>query len=351
MRAALRSMRLTPCLALLAACGSDPGPAGGTPDGGAGAEVFALELSDREPALLAVAPLEPEGRRLVAVGGPFVGDGPPAVFLRDASGAWAEAAPPPGFRGAAWWAWAAAPDDLFVVGAGAQIARGAPGAMALLPIADPVRSATTATLYGVFGRSPTEVWMVGGGGRSDGPYLLAYDGAAVRRTPLTGDAAGLEGEVFYKVWGPPEPGGPIFVVGTGGLALRREAGVWTALPTGLTDRLLTVHGRSAGEVWAVGGDLSGVVLRGDGRSWTRVEAEGMPPLNGVFAAPDGRTWVCGATGYLAWHDEGGWHEVDTGVFGRDFHGVWAGPGGVFAAGGQLAVAPGPRRGLVGRFGP
>ena len=75
----------------------------------------------------------------------------------------------------------------------------------------------------------------------------------------------------------------------------------------------------------------------------------MPPLNGVFAGPDDRVWVCGVSGYVAWRSEGRWNEVETGVL-KGFHGVLGLDGAGFAVGGLLSRGEGSRRGLIGRFG-
>ena len=324
--------------AVLCSCG------GAAPQ--AAADTWRLELADLDAALLSVAPLD--ATSLITVGGPLLGVGPPALYRKTASEPWAALSPPPGWLGAAWWAHAVGPDDVWVVGARLQIARGRPDALALLPL-PPIPSATVATLYGVWGASADDVWAVGGSPNdATGPsgVILHWDGTSLRRVPLTGTASTAARETLFKVWGASST--DVHVVGSGGTALHWDGGGWSRLETGTHDRLLTVHGRSAGEVYAVGGNAQGVVLRYDGARWGQFGPTDLPPLNGVHAGAE--LWVAGIGGFLA-KAGGDWPSVADGLFGRDLHGVWSGPSGTYAAGGQLVVEPGSRRGLIGRFGP
>ncbi len=327
------------CLAALLGCPEDPEPEPPAP-------TWSTELLDADPAFLAVGSA---GSDLIAVGGPLAGDGAPAVYRRDA-GAWMPTNVPSEWKGAIWWTWSSGPNDVWVVGEDLQIARGSVGDLTMMPT-PPVASSTKATLFGVWGSGPNDVWMVGGSAIDrTGPQgiLLHYDGTSIEKVTLTGSASTAADNTLFKVWG--NGPGDAMVVGTEGTALVYDGTAWRAVDTMSTTRLLTVHGRGD-EKFAVGGFGNGVVLRWDGFAWRNIASETMPGINGVFAVPGGTdVWVCGVGGFLARWDGATWHEIDTGVFGRDFHGMFFDDRGAFAAGGVLAVQTGTRRGVVGRFG-
>lgn len=337
------AIKLALLASLLIACGDDPEPE--PPK-----EVWGAEVDGVDPAFLAVAPLGGAGSDLIAVGGPFVGDGPPAIYRRAADATWAPTTPPAGWVAAAWWAWAASPQDVWVVGEDLQVARGAIGNLAMTPI-PMVDGSTKATLFGVWGSGPNDVWMVGGSTRDrSGPQgiVLRWNGQSIEKLELTGTASTAAGETLFKVWG----SGPndVMITGANGVAIHYDGQRFERVTTNTRARLLTVHGRSEFEMYAVGGAANGVALQWDGFAWRNIAPPDAPPLNGVFAADDGRVYVCGVTGYVAYYDGTKWTEVFTEVFGRDFHGVFARAGSAFFAGGRLAVEPGSRQGIVGRFG-
>ncbi len=306
--------------------------------------VFALELEGLDPALLAVHPLGDDGDPF-AVGGPFTQDGDPALYRR-ANGAWSPVAGPPGWRGAIWWSHSASASDVWVVGDRGQVARGPVDALAKIE----TNTSTATTFYGVWGAAPDDVWIVGGALRGpSGPTaaLLHYDGAALSTVEFTGTASSARDAVLFKVWG----SGPddVVIVGAGGVALHLDGATWTRSETNSTAQLTTVHGRAPDDVYAVGGLNQGVVLHWDGAAWTDIAEPFTPRLSGVFAEPDGPVWVAGDGGYLASFDGATWTTIDTGVI-TQFHAVHAGPRGVFATGGILAISSAPRLGFVGRYG-
>jgi hypothetical protein len=311
---------------------------------------WTVEIDDLNPALLAVAPLDSGALDLIAVGGPLRGDDPPIILRRNSEASWDSVAVPSGFKGAIWWAWSSGPDDVWVVGEDLQVGHGAIDALTLVDV-PLVPTSTKATLYGVWGSGPNDVWMVGGSPLyADGPegVIFHYNGQDLRKIELTGTASIAATETLFKVWG----SGPsdVMIVGTNGTALHFDGVNWTLTDTPSSDRLLTVHGRSAYEMYAVGGSFRGSVLQYDGFVWREISDDSMPFLNGVYAAADGTLWVCGPTGYVAQWDGMTWTQYDVGVVGRDFHGILATPNGVFTAGGLLAIQPGPRSGIIARYG-
>jgi hypothetical protein len=316
--------------------------------GGCGAEAVDAEprpswstpLADLEPALLALVP-DGAGEPAFAVGGALDAGGSPALFAREGD-RWAARATPPGFRGAMWWGLLAAPDDLWVVGDLAQIVRGPPGSLAPVTLDAEVRTSTAVTWYGVWGASAEDVWVVGGAPRArEGTRgeILRFEGGRARSMR---DAT-TPGVPYFKVWGPRAD--RVWVVGGEGTALLWDGARWSATATGTRASLTTVHGRGE-RAWAVGGGATGVVIEHDGVGWRSIGAPLMPPLSGVHAARDGRVWVAGEGGYLAWWDGARWTEVDTGLF-ASFHAVAAGAEDVFGVGGLLTLSSAPRRGFLG----
>lgn len=307
-----------------------------------GESVWTVEAEGLEPALLAVQPHDGD---VFAVGGPLAGDGPPAIRQRR-DGAWTEVAPPSGWRGAAWWAWSAGPDDVWVVGAFGQVARGPLDALEL----QATGTSTETVFYGVWGSGPDDVWLVGGSARAaGGPYgvLLRWDGAGFTEVTPSGDAAGALDNVLFKVWGT----GPDHVVAVGalGMAIEYDGDGWTRTDTGVNASLTTVHGRAADDYYAVGGFNQGLVLRWDGAAWTSIGEDFAPPLSGVFVTDDA-VWVAGESGYLASWDGAAWTAVDT-LVPEAFHAVHVEGGDVYGVGGILTVSQDNRRGFIGRFGP
>lgn len=338
--------RLLWCSSLLAAaCGSDV-----TPPGDGGPTRWQVEADELGAAILSIFPIDTEGRDLLAVGGPLLGDGPPEILRREAAGSWAPLPPPAGTSGALWWGFAARSDAVWLVGARGTVLSGRLDALEQVPLPQ-IGTATRATFYGVWGASPDDVWIVGGSpGDPLGPggVILRWNGRRLDRVPLTGTASSAAGLTLFKVWG--RSASDVWIVGERGVVLHYDGVLLRRIETGIEDRLLTVHGGDEGPVYAVGGLVQGTMLRIDGDQVRHVEAEGQAPLNGISVGPDLVPWVGGSSGYLARWNGNVFSTVETGLFDRDFHAVLVTPLGVFAAGGSLAVLPGSRRGLIGRFG-
>ena len=99
------------------------------------------------------------------------------------------------------------------------------------------------TVFGLWGRGPTDVYAVGGfAGRSG--FIWHYDGSAWSRLVLPADIPLQQnGDIpgFFKVWG--DEVGHVWVVGGHGLILRSDDGVsFSVVPSGVTATLFTVSG-------------------------------------------------------------------------------------------------------------
>ena len=262
------------------------------------------------------------------VAGPIAaGGGADPILLERRNGGWIPLPTPAGWSGPIRDV-AAVDGALIVAGDGGQIALGEGGRF------DPIQSNTAAELRSVFARGAGDAFFAGSGG------LFHYDGSAVSEVETASIA---EAERFFAVWGTATA---VVVTGAGGLALMIDGDDARLTDTGTIATLRAVHGRSSTEIFAVGGDDKGAVLRWDGRRWNDIALSVMPRLHAVFA---GRTdlWVVGDAGYLAQWDGFIWTEILTGSLSA-LNGAFEQEGDLFVTGGN--VLDPTSLGFVARFG-
>jgi hypothetical protein len=257
---------------------------------------------------------------------------------------------PTGQEQSLWWIWGT-PDaqTMWMVGDGGTVLRRRGDAFERLP------TETTATLFGVWGAGPDAVWIVGGDPGPDGiekDLVLHWNGTTLSRVQLP-DARGT---TILKIWG--ASADDIWASGEGGTLWHRTASGWedrsAEVETFYT--LNSVHGCSASEVYAVGGQ---VIFRWDGARWSHVaEAEELisGSVVGVACGPSA-VMVVGAGGLKLRLDKatGTWHdETISEPWNTDFHGAWvAGDGDIWAVGGNYgtpASSTDRRIGVVGYRG-
>lgn len=200
------------------------------------------------------------------------------------------------------------------------------------------------TLYGCWGSSVDDFWVVGGD-PLNGPAELAHvkNGQAI--APDLGPLVSELPRVLFKMIG---IDGNLLIVGGDGSLLRRNVqGDWElsriahpSIP------LFTISGLSAEDVWAVGGLGTAVAVHFDGAQWQDASPQLLPNLFGVSALHD-EVVVVGSSGALAERRGGDWSVIDT--FSEDtFHGAWLdGEGGGWAVGGNvLEQDPALRYGFI-----
>lgn len=243
-----------------------------------------------------------------------------------------------------WWVGRGGESTFLVGERGAIFRASSTGAL------ERMTSPTTATLYGVWGASESEVWAVGGSPLGNGPndVLLKFDGAAWAVVPSPEPL----GVALFKVWGSARD--DVFVVGQQGVVLHYDGSAWSRQTSPTRSTLLTVTGRSKTDVWAVGGPPA-TLVKWDGASWSNeplpFEASG---LTGISFADSGELFIVGLAG-TRWRREAGgaWvDDSDTPPLG-DLHAVLAlGAAEAWAVGGNyLAVEPTTkRRGLAVHYG-
>lgn len=207
------------------------------------------------------------------------------------------------------------------------------------------------TFWGVYARSPRDVWMVGGSPRPTGPtgVLVHYDGTGFQRvSELPREALGVN---LYKV---EATDAGLVVVGAGGVVLESQGGAWSARATGartFDSRLFTVscNPLARGACLAVGGAGSGVLLSrdGDGGGWRALSGlvEDVPGLNGVYVTPREGAYVVGGDGFTM-HTDGFRRYVAPARTAAALHGVGGVGSRVMAVGGELSTADETQRAVV-----
>jgi hypothetical protein len=214
----------------------------------------------------------------------------------------------------------------------------------------------TITLFGVWGASDDDVWVVGGvpdgQATTEDDFAMRWDGSGFTRMAPT-----PKGAAFFKVWG----SGPddVWISGEGGTLWR-----WTGNVGGFLDfssqldtfaPATTVHGCSPDEVYVVAGQS---LFSWNGQLWTRRTELALGSVANGVSCGDAGVLVVGNAG-LKWRwqrdsgPDGPWFEERSAPpTGTDLHGAWVDPAGrMWAAGGNFNdPSDAPRRGFVGMRG-
>lgn len=132
---------------------------------------------------------------------------------------------------------------------------------------------------------------------------------------------------IHDVWSP-DGGETSYFVGDGGLILRKSGNTFTIMDSGTLVPLRGIHGTSATDIWAVGGDSmaetpqeKSVILHYDGTNWTSrgllslyasPEMSSTYEARGVYAADSSNVWIAG-WGTYPWRWTGGNNWVQENV--------------------------------------
>jgi hypothetical protein len=348
--ALLLGIALTVATAALAGCGAGEAvggaDAGGCPDGGSG-DACGCERADG--AWSAEDSLGADGAFMNAWGPSptevyIVGGQPDAGVMRRFDGErWSPVEIPAGPM--LYWVHGVA-GELFAVGAGGRaLHRDASGAWRA------TQTGTEVALWGVFAAAPDEAWAVGGdpfarpgeGGGLVAPTLLRFDGDTW--SPVELPVLDRNCPALFKVWGT----GPddLHAVGAAGVALHFDGTQWRQVQTGTSDDFVSLWGRAADDVVAVGGRANGMMARWDGTAWTSQVLAQTPGLNGVWMASDGTAWASGLRATIVRIAPGSFSaERQSFASPLTLHGMFGfdcGP--LLGVGGSL-MAPPPYTGLV-----
>ncbi len=154
----------------------------------------------------------------------------------------------------------------------------------------------TANHEGVHGSASNRIYAVSWGG------IYLYDGNSWTYEPVPADA---RLNAVYAV------GEQAMAVGEDGVALMRDAGVWTEVDTGYNGDLRGVHGVTMDDVWAVG--ETGTALHWDGASWTPGDTGITYDISACFAASSNVVYAVGNNGVALRWDGSVWTDLPTGV--------------------------------------
>jgi hypothetical protein len=234
-----------------------------------------------------------------------------------------------GQTGDLWWVHGFAGGPVFMGGEDGMILRFQNGSFERM-----TTPAGGAIVFGIWGTSPSDVWAVGGIGRSAG-FVWHFDGSAWSPVPTP---AGFEGRALFKVWGTASD--DVWFCGIDGILMHWDGAQLSIVDSGTTRTLFTVHAIE-GAAAAVGGVGSAVLVeRGPDGIWHGVAPELAPQLFGVWLTPEGGQAV-GVSGSVLRRSRGRWEIEETGLFlAETLHSVWIDPdGGVWAVGGQVLSEP------------
>lgn len=90
----------------------------------------------------------------------------------------------------------------------------------------------------------------------------------------------------------------VFAVGDGGVIVRRQNNVWTAMQSPTTQNLRGVWAATANDAWAVG--AGGTVLRWNGTSWTQAAGVLAIDYTGVWGSSANDVWLIGTSRIQHW---------------------------------------------------
>ncbi|MEN0063132.1 MAG: vanadium-dependent haloperoxidase [Myxococcota bacterium] len=231
-----------------------------------------------------------------------------------------------------WWVHAWASDDVMLAGNGSTVLHWQGDGFTRMD----TPGFGLQTIFGLWGPSSSDVWAVGGfAGRA--AFVWRYDGTAWTEVDLPDDIPTTPaGELpsLFKVWG--RSANDVWIVGGLGTVLHWNGEVLSVVPSGTTADLFTVTGNDD-EVVAVGGGGQGVVIRGGRDGFVDETPPGAPLIQAAWM--DNReTWIAGAQGYAARkRGRRDYKPVDLGFteVPGSIHAVWSDGRDVWAVGGDV----------------
>ncbi|MEW5849160.1 MAG: hypothetical protein AB2A00_10105 [Myxococcota bacterium] len=250
---------------------------------------------------------------------------------------------PTGADSLLWWIYGFGVDDVYAVGENGLILH-----------YDGTRwerahSGTTRTLFGVWGASGDDVWMVGGDPSGEPGAAVILRGQGRFFQPVADIPPELVPDAFFKVYGNGRH--DVIVVGRSGTVLRWDGVTWRKEGAPTRRPIISLWGRGANDMYAVGGQDSGEVLHYDGAEWRQVSGIGPSPgLNGVFTGPGRPVFAVGADAFIleiSPEGEASVKEAPATDKPLVLHSVWGDEKGtVYAVGGDLHTYPRPMSGVI-----
>ncbi len=210
--------------------------------------------------------------------------------------AWTEMEPPAGTP-LLVWVYGFGPNDVFSVGLNGAVVHYDGTAWTALD------SGTTEDLWGVFGFSNDDLWIVGGfADITPDPVILHYDGSTFEPYALTAEENERSATTMFKIWGYDQDS--LFMVGQRGQINHWTGTNWEYSGAGpnADQDFVSLWGTSADNIVAVGGRGNGRIATWDGSAWTTLQPPAIGGLNGVTMLDPNTAIVGGINGYVASFD-------------------------------------------------
>jgi hypothetical protein len=251
---------------------------------------------------------------------------------------WSEVPLPPGVP-LLVWVYGNGPDDIWAVGSRGAIVRYDGAAWTVLD------AGTDADLWGVFGFSADDVWIVGGDVVDGPPVLLHHDGEDLVPYELPPEQNARGAHALFKVWG---TAGKLYAVGQRGLIVSNDgSGVWREEAIGHPDDedFISLTGTAADNVVVVGGRATGRIATWNGTAWTHLAPLALPGISAVTVGPAGNVVLGGVYGWVGTFTPGDQAPVEEiSATTEDVHAMWGdGTGRIYGVGGRFAE---PFRGVA-----
>lgn len=240
------------------------------------------------------------------------------------------------------WVYGFGPSDVYAVGLGGTVLHYDGTGWTKL------NAGTTRSLWGIWGSSPTDIWIVGEGPKFDpedpSPTIIHYDGSGLP-SGFTAHTLAYPAEndrdarSLFKVWG---VGSKVFAVGAAGLIVEYDAtsNLWFQVFGGANanEDFVSLWGTSDSNIVAVGGRSGARISDYNGSSWTTVKPSGVGGLNAVFMDDPAMAIAGGVGGYVCHYDPATNIPVaETAPTTTDIHAIWGdGAGRYYAVGGDFS---------------
>ncbi len=203
---------------------------------------------------------------------------------------------------ALWWIHGPRAGEWVAVGEAGTVLRSVDGTRTRID------APTDATFFGVWADGD-HIWAAGGyvGSGQNRGEIWRYDGTDWEAidTELPG--------VLFKVWDG-------WFVGQD-VSYRWDGSALQSFHT--SGRLLTVRGRDADDVWAVGGLTGPLVVHHEDGAWVAQDTAGLDQaINGVWTATDEDVWVAGNFGTTAYWNGAEWIRPEEPLTTDHLHAAW-----------------------------
>ncbi len=240
------------------------------------------------------------------------------------------------------WCYGFASDDVYVVGVSGAMAHYDGSSWSA------IETGTEKELWGVWGTSGSDLWIVGGDPDTDTcgdpevegeqACLWYYDGSTLSPYALAESENDRGVTSIFKVWG---VDGLLLAVGQKGLLLEHNGSDWIRVSGGAeaNDDFVSLWGTSSADIVSVGGRSNArLATRKDGE-WSTTSPSGIGGLNAVFMPQPDEAIVGGIYGWVGRYVPSTDTLEEEGFLGStDIHAIWGdGAGRVYAVGGNFTA--------------